>query len=452
MHTSLAERYAAAFQLAAFAAVVLVALIALHRSGLKRPSARIVSSPPPQLKRPSAVSPIERISSAAFNGAHCEKGVRASRERADALLLARQDTYIGYMTLRTEPGLVFFARLGAAIVGPATGKPSPGCAVSVLSSNEQIILDNRAGPKAPALASRRTQYASPGSREFLPQHTLFAAGGGTSASECVEGGVGSCWLIAAMASVAAHPGGIRRMLQRGGSAGAYVVTLHSPFDASLPPTKVEVEETLPACCIGAGACAAAYAKPATDDDAQAAAVLWPCLVEKACAASGLFAAGGQGYEGLNGGDPAKALQALTGVAPSVFRLAGEAPAAVDATLQSFLETGEHAICLASAIFDAHAQSDTISRDGVQQDHCYSLLASRPRSARHRSASSDLDRAEADKPPHEFQLRNPWGRRGLAQPGVPLRDASDGLFWMTADTIAELFVEGYAVRVSQDPDG
>ena len=111
-----------------------------------------------------------------------------------------------------------------------------------------------------------------------------------------------------------------------------------------------------------------------------------------------------------------------------------------------------AICLASAIFNAHAQSDTISRDGVQQDHCYSLLASRPRSARHRSASSDLDRAEADKPPHEFQLRNPWGRRGLAQPGVPLRDASDGLFWMTADTIAELFVEGYAVRVSQDPEG
>lgn len=421
-------------------------------------------------KRTQHTTPIERISSAAFNGAHCEEGSRITTSQADATLLANTDTYIGYMTLECQPGIVYFARLGASIFSPATGKPSAGCAVSVLVDDTATMQTGKQmslspPTSSPALASRRTQYAIPGSDHFLPHYSLFSSHGKTGTGECVEGGVGSCWLVAAMASVAPHQGVVAHLFKRATSNASYAITLHSQ-DATQPTVTVTVDEALPACCsVSTKSFRAAYTKPATASgmDPATPLVIWPCLLEKACAASGLYADGGKGYEGLNGGDPGRALQTLTGAEPTVCKISDMGPSGLDLMLQGYITTGQHAICLASAIFDARAQCDVVSRGGVQQNHAYSVLASRPLLTRRVAASSggaDIPQVESPRvsdpsihhdeaaPMHEFQLRNPWGRLGLAQPGKPLHDAaSDGKFWMSAEAMMRLFDVAYVVSLT-----
>lgn len=78
--------------------------------------------------------------------------------------------------------------------------------------------------------------------------------------------------------------------------------------------------------------------------------------------------------------------------------------ALDALIAARLRSGTAAIVLASRVFDPKAACDVVSRGGVQQDHAYSLLAARPLGG-------------SDDTLHEFQLRNPWGRVGLATPGA-----------------------------------
>lgn len=417
----------ATLALAPLAAVLMTVLVVKTRGriGRKTSNAKVVD----QQRQPT----IDRIECAAFNGAHCEAGLRLTQPDADSHLLARADVYIGYMTLSCEPGVVYFARAGASIFSPATGKPSAGCAVSVLSGEQSHCKSSSlavpvaiiSGEEEPILVSRRTEYVTPGSADFLPQFTVFS-GTATRACDCVEGGVGSCWLVAAMASLAVHPEAILKLFTPGPTPGTHVVSLYDPN--AKRTLAVTVDEALPACPTGSrsGAYSAAYTKASADTPSA----IWPALLEKACAASLIYVSGGAGYEGLNGGDPGSALQVLTGgKVPIEIRTDAMAPSDLDALLVGYLQAGTHALCLASRIYEARAECDVLSKGGVQQNHAYSLLGCRPveRSAR---AAGAL---------HDFQIRNPWGRLGLAQPGVPLRDpATDGMFWKAAAEIAELF--------------
>ena len=86
---------------------------------------------------------------------------------ADKHLLANAGTYVGYMTMKSHPGAVFMARLGAAVFGPINGKKSEGCTVFILPDGNKAN-----SPPQPLLASRRTEYVLPGSR-FLPSCVLF---------------------------------------------------------------------------------------------------------------------------------------------------------------------------------------------------------------------------------------------------------------------------------------
>ena len=82
------------------------------------------------------------------------------------------------------------------------------------------------------------------------------------------------------------------------------------------------------------------------------------------------------------------------------------------------------------MFDAACESDCVSRGGVQQDHCYSILG----------CAAGADGAM------RFRLRNPWGRVGLAVPGAPPTDPTGGAFWTSGADFAEHFVTVYAATL------
>ena len=389
---------------------------------------------------------ITTVADAVFNGAHCEAGLDMDAGQADAHLLANADAYAGYVTLEPYPGKVFFARIGAALFAPPTA-PSPGCTARVLASQ-----DVRGGAE-PALASARTQYVPPGRADFLPKFRLFSDDGSTresrrartptqpsalraavtrepvrrpGATDCIECGVGSCWLIGALASLAELESAPLRGLCSARGA---------QFDVRLccdgTWRTFTVDAALPACAGPAGF-SAAYAKPSPAD-----CCIWPCVLEKAYATSGINRPTSHGYPSLNGGDPAAALRALTGATVEVVETASLSKAALDAWLEAHVPRRDVAVCAASAIFESRAMSDIVASGGVQQDHCYSIHGVRNGAAEAAEGGSAL----------EVELRNPWGRRGLAQPGQPLRDDTDGLFWVPSADIAALFAQLFAVSLS-----
>ena len=134
---------------------------------------------------------------------------------------------------------------------------------------------------------------------------------GVSASDLSQGGLGDCWLIAAIAALAEYPGLIHRIFitKETNPFGRYQLRL---FDISAnKETKgkfvdVIVDDRLPCECDG-GYPRLMYLK--MDDSGE----IWPLLLEKALAKwSG-------SYENLDGGFPAWALATLTGWETESYR-------------------------------------------------------------------------------------------------------------------------------------
>ncbi len=344
---------------------------------------------------------IVRKDSTIFNGAHCEAGVKMSEEQAAEHLLENARTYLGFGTLTVRPGEVFFARLGACLF-----EKSPGCTVFMLTDGAA----ERPDAAQPGLASSQAKYVRPGQASFLPQFQLFCADSGgnpmTAANECIEGGLGSCWLLAAVASVAQHPGAIPGLVTKRRD-GKYDVELYVANRWST----FTVDDALPACGHD-GQLTPAYARPGAGEVPP----IWPCLLEKAFAV-----AMGNSYANLNGGYARTALEMLTGARPTDVAPARLTPEELHAKVSGYLRTG-HAILAASRMFDQTTYADLVFRDPIAQMHVYSLLGSR----------------EGEDGALELQLRNPWGRLGLLQPGAALQDQPDGTFWMPASAIAEYF--------------
>jgi len=351
---------------------------------------------------PAAAGKIVRKDSSVFNGAHCEEGVRMRETQADAHLLKNSHVYIGYVTLKAQPGVVFFARVGACLF-----ENMRGCTAHVLTSKEAKQPD----AAQPALASARTVYMRPGQATFLPKFQLFQTGAAdrliTSASECIEGGLGSCWLMAAIASVAEHPGAIPRLFRKR-PAG---------YDVKLFDTKARrwntysINDALPACRSGSNF-SPAYAKPGEAD----APSVWPCLLEKAFAV-----AMGNSYLRLNGGYSSIALEMLTGARPTNLYPMKISVEDLHDGVSDYLRT-DHAVTASSRFFDRTTVSDLVFKGQIAQLHAYSILGSR----------------KTKDGVSEFQIRNPWGRLGLSKPGAALQNQTDGTFWMPARSIAEHF--------------
>ena len=146
--------------------------------------------------------------------------------------------------------------------------------------------------------------------------SLFGANG-PSYLDVQQGDVGDCWLLASLAEVAARdPQDIRNMFTADGTAvenGATVSLYTVRFFNSTGVAKyVTVDTELPS---GGDY----YDQPANG-------VLWVALAEKAYAeANGAGTSppatmGSDSYAALNGGDPAWALQAITGKSASDFSI------------------------------------------------------------------------------------------------------------------------------------
>jgi hypothetical protein len=344
-----------------------------------------------------------------FNGACCEEAVTMSAAEADAHVAENAATYLGFGTLDARPGEVYLARRGAALF-----PDSPGCTAHLLDDAEPEEVDGQ-----PRLGSVHTSYERPGQAAFLPEVRLFRTEDRrqvTSASEVVEGGLGSCWLLGAVASVAEHPGAIPRLVTEKRDGG-YEVELFDP-DAKRWRTHA-LDDALPACGSADGL-TPAYARPGAGE----VATLWPCLLEKAFAV-----AFERGYAGLNGGHAHVALQMLTGSRRETLECEQFAPEDLHAEVSDLLRSG-HAVVASTPFYDESTVADLVFEDGLAQIHVYSVLATRSRTG------GAL----------ELQVRNPWGRRLLLQPGDELRDQPDGTFWLPASVFTERFGSVEAARV------
>ena len=129
-----------------------------------------------------------------------------------------------------------------------------------------------------------------------------------------QGAVGDCWLLAAFAAAAEHPGLIQRLFvtKRASASGRYAVRLYDWQRRQW--TTVRVDEHLPTTCGGKdGAPRALFAQPHGHE-------AWVALLEKA------FAKFVGSYGALDGGQTAWALNALTGDPVFVLRKQRATPA------------------------------------------------------------------------------------------------------------------------------
>lgn len=234
---------------------------------------------------------------------------------------------------------------------------------------------------------------------------------GVSASDAVQGAIGDCYLIAAMASIAhSHPEAIRRAIRNNGD-GTFTVTL---FERPQPrgrtrPVKVTVDGRLPQTWTSL-----AYAHSPEDSE------LWPALLEKA------YAKWKGGYAAIDKGYPSAALGALTGGTPrSTYVFPDSDPEKVFDALKAEVKARK---CI-TAMTCRYRKSE-YAGTGLLPHHVYSVL----------------DVAERDGQ-QLVRLRNPLGQ---FERGFDGRD--DGDFWLPIEDFVEWFMQVDAVSVPRAGGG
>jgi len=281
--------------------------------------------------------------------------------------------------------------------------------------------------------------------EIVPNCTVFNT---VAPGDIHQGGIGDCWLVSAMASIAEYPSCVEGMIKENGG-DSYAVSLYSFEDEAF--IAVEVDDKVP--CQNNRPM---FVQPTQDGE------IWPCLIEKA------FAKIGGGYKNLKGGLSCFAFGMMKGCTETYLyqRLKkddeefmclkldyklnnSKADGASDMSVGDSLSTDDmfaelvecnKQLLLMAAGSNSGADTDA-SGEGVVQGHAYTIL--------------DVQDGPAGSDFKLIQMRNPWGHGEWTgawsdgsqewQDNPDVADAlsanteADGAFWMPW----EGFLEQYA---------
>lgn len=243
-----------------------------------------------------------------------------------------------------------------------------------------------------------------------------------TATAPVQGALGDCWLISAMASVAwCHSDAISERTLKDGSGvvaagGAdYEFTFYASPNWGAPVTK-SVKDDVPQ-----SGGQYIYAR------SRVAGETWPANVEKAFigmrGATGFIEPSSTNYAELNGGDPAWAVASLVGRAPWYHW--ANAPDAF-ATIDARCSGGRATEPMTAWTYGSGSATVSYDGSGIVANHAYSILGT--------------ETAGADR---YVVLRNPWGFHegalntlGGTWQGMSL--PSDGVFALRMDTFAQYY--------------
>jgi hypothetical protein len=206
---------------------------------------------------------------------------------------------------------------------------------------------------------------------------------GFGADDPLQGQVGDCYFISALAAVAKSRPELLAKAVTTNRDGTYTVRFFERKNGEAKPTPVSV--TIDGSFASRGS-TLEYAS------ARETKELWPLIFEKA------YATWKGGFGAIEGGMSATALEALTGAKPGFFPVTTESkPEAVAAQLERALSNGGAVVAL--------SKPWEPSVRGVVADHAYTVLG--------------VEQRDGET---FVKLRNPWGER---EPGHDGRD--DGIF-------------------------
>lgn len=357
-------------------------------------------------------------------------------EEADAKVIALQPKAVGYC--RGPEGQVrIFARGSAK--GRAPGWVTHTYKPDVSTGRRAVLyLDDFSETEA-AGAHDCDGWKRPGRKMGLHDNEHLAVFSTVSPNDLDQGGLGDCWLISALSTLAEYPSVVMSLIEQQDipGDGKFVVNLYSFRERRM--VKIEVDDRLPT-----KAYDCAYVHISHDGE------MWPCIMEKA------FAKLCGGYEKLDGGHSGFALAAMLGHPDVVMYwkpkededLWVETPGAwSDNDVQNVQWLGGGRQLRGQQMFDilaqydsknypmccsSHSGSDSDTNDqGIVQGHAYSLLQVKKNVC---GKNFDL-----------LQVRNPWGNSewtgdwgddsALWEENRDVQEAcgmipqDDGLFWI-----------------------
>lgn len=217
---------------------------------------------------------------------------------------------------------------------------------------------------------------------------------GFGMDDAMQGQVGDCYFISALASVAkVKPELLAKAIAKNDD-GTYTVTFFERKTKTGKPTpvKVTVDGTF-----------ASRHGTLEYGSARSTKELWPLIFEKA------YASWKGGFDAIEGGMSATALEALTGKKPDWFPVD-------DAFGGDEIFKKLKTVCASGAAVVALSKPWDPSEQGIVSDHAYTLIG------------------VEEKGGKKFvSLRNPWGER---EPGSDGRD--DGIFTMPLDKFLTSF--------------
>lgn len=215
---------------------------------------------------------------------------------------------------------------------------------------------------------------------------------GFGMDDAVQGQVGDCYFIAALASVAkTHPELLAKAVKTNRD-GTYTVTFFENRKGVTKPVSVTIDGTF---ANRSGRLEYAAARETKE--------LWPMIFEKA------YATWKGGFDAIEAGMSATALEALTGAKPEFFLVTSDSkPTDLFAQLQKATASGGCVVALSKPWDPAES--------GVVADHAYTLLG-----------------VEEENGQKRVSLRNPWGEK---EPGHDGRD--DGIFTMSLEKFMTSF--------------
>lgn len=294
--------------------------------------------------------------------------------------------------------------------------------------------DEFAGTKAAVQGTPGEQGQWKSLSEMLPDCELFNS---VDPADMNQGGIGDCWLICAMASVAEYPAVIESMISDQGDH--YCVRIYSFAEGDFK--NIEVNDEVPT--VNGQPC---MVKPTRENE------IWPCILEKA------FAKYSGGYEQLCYGFPSFALAAMMGCTDIITYWQEKSTGDYTVKVPSF----EEDTVKSGVSWDFHpdANEDDVYLELLEADKQQYLMCagSNTGSDTHQSAKGvvlghaytilDVQDCPAGTDFRLIQLRNPWGQgewKGAWSDGsaewannpdvAALLDPShkeDGAFWMTWD--------------------